>query len=49
MSTYYISKSCVWVIVSGGFNQSDNTYVPVTGCDVTVIMELGMLIIAHIM
>ena len=48
MSTYYISKSCVWTIVTGGDIESDNTRVPVTGCDVTVIIELGMLIITLI-
>ena len=52
MSTYYISKSCVWIIVTGGYreyNQTNNTDLPVSGCDVTVIMELGMIIITHIM
>ena len=49
MSTYYISKLCVWLIVTGGYkeyNQSDNTSRPVSGCDVTVIVELGMIIIS---
>ena len=49
MSTYYISKSCVWIIVTGGYkehNRSTNTDFPVSGCDVTVIMELGMIIIS---
>ena len=49
MSTYYISKSCVWIIVTGGYkeyNRSDNTSLPVSGCDVTVIVELGMIIIS---
>ena len=49
MSTYYISKSCVWIIVTGGhkeYNRSNNTYVSVTGCNVTVIIELGMIIIS---
>ena len=35
--------------MTGGYNeynQSNNTYLPVTGCDVTVIMELGMIIIS---
>ena len=52
MSTYYISKSCVWIIVTGGsreYNRSNNTDLPVTGCDVTIIIELGMIIITHIM
>ena len=52
MSTYYISKSCVWIIVSGGYrecNRSLNAFQPLTGCDVTVIIELGMIIITHIM
>ena len=49
MSTYYISNSCVWIIVIGGHkehNRSNNTDLPITGCDVTVIMELGMFIIS---
>ena len=49
MSTYYISKACVWITVTGGhkeYNRSDNTDLPITGCDVTVIMELGMIIIS---
>ena len=48
MSTYYTSKSCVWIIVTGGYkqyNRSDNADL-ITGCDVTVIMELGMIIIS---
>ena len=52
MSTYYISKSCVWIIVTGGYrdsNRSDNGAIFVTGCDITVTMELGMIIITHIM
>ena len=42
----------MWIIVNGGYkeyNRSNKAYVPVTGCDVTVIMELGMTIIIHIM
>ena len=52
MSIYYISKSCVWIIVTGGYNEynrSNNTNLPVSGCDITVIVELGMIIITHIM
>ena len=49
MNTCYISKSCVWITVTGGHkehNRSNNTHLPITGCDVTVIMELGMIIIS---
>ena len=50
MSTYYTSKSCVWIIVIGGYREydrSNNTDLLITGCDVTVIIELGMFIITH--
>ena len=42
---YEYSKSCVWIIVVGGYreyDQSNNTDLLITGCDVTVIIELGM-------
>ena len=35
--------------MTGGYNEhnrSNNTDLPITGCDVTVIMELGMIIIS---
>ena len=50
MSTYYISEACAWIIVTGGYrehNRSNNTDLPVSGCDAIVIMELGMIIITH--
>ena len=52
MSTYYISKEKFWIIVTGGhseYNQSDDTGLPITGFDITVIIELGMIINIHIM
>ena len=52
MSTYYISKERFWIIVTGGYNdynQSDNTVTPITGSNITVIIELGMIINIHIM
>ena len=47
MSTYYISKERFWIIVTGGYNgynQSDNTLTPITGFNIIVIIELGMII-----
>ena len=47
MTAYHISNNRVWIIIIGGLkerNRSDNTYIPVTGCDVTIIVELGMII-----
>ena len=52
MSTYYISKERFWIIVTGGWNvhnRSDDTDQPITGSDITVIIELGMIINIHIM
>ena len=50
MTTYEISNGYVWLIVTGGsrgWDQSDNTAIPVTGSDVTFIIELGMIINIH--
>ena len=47
MSTYYISKERFWIVVTGGYNeynQSDNTVTPITGSDMLVIIESGMII-----
>ena len=52
MSTYYISKERFWIIVTGGsngYNRSVNTAPPITGSNITVIIELGMIINIHIM
>ena len=52
MSTYYISKERFWIVVTGGYseyNRSDDIYLPITGSDITVIIELGMIINIHIM
>ena len=52
MSTYCISQERFWIIVTGGWNvhnRSDDTALPVTGSDITVIIELGMMINIHIM
>ena len=51
MSTYYISNERFWIVVTGGYseyNQSDDIGVPITGSDITVIIELGMIINIHI-
>ena len=52
MSTYYISKERFWIVVTGGYsecNRSDNTAQPINGSDITVIIELCMIINIHIM
>ena len=52
MTTYEISNGHVWLIITGGkseLNRSDNTFIPITGSDVTYIIELGMIINIHIM
>ena len=52
MATYEISNGHVWITVTGGYNEcnlSDNTSIPITGSDVTFIIELGMIINIHIM
>ena len=52
MSTYYISKERFWIVVTGGFGEyirSDNTGLQITGSNITVIIELGMIINIHIM
>ena len=40
ITTYEISNNRVWIIVNAGYGK----YGPVTGCDVTNIVELGMII-----
>ena len=49
MTTYEISNGHVWIAVTGGSRESDNIVTPVTGSDVTFIIELGMIINIHIM
>ena len=52
MSTYYISKERFWIVVTGGFGEyirSDNTGLQITGSNITVIIELGIIINIHIM
>ena len=47
ITAYQISNNRVWIIINGGTKehiQSRNTHIPVTGCDVTNIVELGMII-----
>ena len=47
ITTYEISNNRVWIIVNGGHKEryrSHNTSIPVTECDVTIIVELGMII-----
>ena len=47
ITPYQISNNRVWIIVYGGhkeIDRSNNTDIPVTGCDVTIIVELGMII-----
>ena len=52
MSTYYILKERFWIVVTGGwneYNRSDGTVQSITGPDVTVIIELGMIVNIHMM
>ena len=52
MTTYEISNGHVWLIVTGGcsgYDRSMNTAIPITGSDVTYIIDLGMIINMHIM
>ena len=52
MSTYYISKERFWIVVTGGYsehNRSNDTLTPITRSNITVIIELGMIINIHIM
>ena len=47
ITAYHISNNRVWIIINGGASeriQSRNTHILVTGCDVTNIVELGMII-----
>ena len=44
ITPYQISNNRVWVIVYGGKTNINNTHIPVTGCDFTIIVELGMII-----
>ena len=41
LSTFYISKHHIWVVVTGGMRDD----VPVTDPYITMIVELGMIII----
>ena len=48
MSTYYISKERFWIIVTGGartYNLFEGTSVQITGSYITMMIELGMIII----
>ena len=47
MTTYEISNGHVWITVTGGCSEIDR--IPITGSDVTYIIELGMIINIHIM
>ena len=52
MSTYCISTEKFWILVTGGYceyNQSDDIAQPITGSNILVIIELGMIINIHIM
>ena len=52
MTGYEISNGNVWITVTGGnseWDQSRQGIIPITGSDVTFIIELGMIINIHIM
>ena len=42
LSTFYISKHCIWIVVTGGVIDAT---VPITDPYITMIVELGMIII----
>ena len=48
LSTFYISKQCIWIVVTGGLrdddDDDDDDHVPVTDPYITMIVELGMII-----
>ena len=51
MSTYYISKERFWFVVTGGYseiNRFNNTAPRITGSNILVIIELGMIINIYI-
>ena len=43
LSTFYISKHCIWIVVTGGGRDHDDDVV--TDPYITMIVELGMIII----
>ena len=52
LSTFYISKHCIWTVVTGGLrddddgvDDDDDDVVLVTDPYITMIVELGMIII----
>ena len=49
MSTYYISKDGFWIVVTGGYSGylSATTALPITGSNITMVIELGMIINIH--
>ena len=50
MTTYEICSGHIWLIVTGGKTEYDRQgSIPITGSDVTFIIELGMIINIHIM
>ena len=47
MTTYPISNQYFWIVVTGG-DRGMSTFSHITGSDVTVIIELGMIIDIHV-
>ena len=45
MTAYQRSNKCVWIVVTGGFREvrSESTGIAVSGCDITIIVELGII------
>ena len=46
ISSYTVSDECVWIVITGGvkrYNSEDNTDTLISGPDITVLVELGML------
>ena len=48
ITTYKISNECLYIVVIGGhreYDHSNHTNIPVTGSDILMIIELGMILI----
>ena len=42
MAAYQRSDNCAWIVVTGGFRKCRSS-IAIGGCDITFIVELGMI------
>ena len=42
MTAYQISDNCAWIVITGGFRKCRSS-IAISGCDITIIVELGMI------